>query len=78
MFHGKGKFTDPDGKVYDGYWICGKREGHGEITWRDGKKFSGTFKDDRMDGPGIFTFRNGAPYVKMEANFEKGFVVIDR
>ena len=27
--HGKGKLTYPNGEVYEGEWVFGKRQGHG-------------------------------------------------
>lgn len=39
-----------DGKVYEGEWEEGKRNGKGVLTLQTGDKFMGRFKDGYLDG----------------------------
>lgn len=41
---GFGKYTWPDGKVYEGNWEHNKTRGHGVLTTADGKRHEGIFK----------------------------------
>lgn len=45
-FHGKGKYTAPDGSVYGGDWVNGKRHGYGTITFPNGDGFTGQWVSD--------------------------------
>ena len=45
--HGKGKFTWPDGKTYEGDYFNDKKTGSGTMIWPGGKKkYIGEWKDD--------------------------------
>lgn len=47
--NGKGKETYPDGAVYEGNFVNGRKEdANGVYRWRSGKKYSGGFKDGYM------------------------------
>jgi hypothetical protein len=39
--HGKGKYTWPDGRIYDGDYVNDKKEGEGVYSWSDGRQYSG-------------------------------------
>ena len=39
--HGKGKYTWPDGRIYDGEYVNDKKEGEGVYSWSDGRQYSG-------------------------------------
>jgi hypothetical protein len=41
--HGKGVYTWPDGRVFEGTWDQGMRKGIGTITATDGKKRKGVW-----------------------------------
>jgi hypothetical protein len=42
--HGQGKFTAPNGDVYDGQWSHGKKHGHGSLTFaKTGEVYTGKF-----------------------------------
>jgi hypothetical protein len=60
--HGRGIYTWPDGRKYDGEWKEGKQEGHGVHTWPDGRKYDGEWKEGKLDGRGVLTLPNGARY----------------
>ena len=45
--HGKGLFTWPDGREYNGQYIDGTKEGYGEFKWPDGKIYKGSWKDGK-------------------------------
>ncbi len=50
--HGKGVFTWPDGRVYDGNYENGKKSGFGTYVWSEKKKYTGYWKDGRQHGKG--------------------------
>ena len=43
--HGRGVFTWPDGRNYEGDYVEDKKEGQGAFTWPDGRKFDGGWKN---------------------------------
>ena len=45
--HGKGKFTWPDGREYNGEFANDKKEGHGVFAWIDGRVYDGEWFDER-------------------------------
>jgi hypothetical protein len=47
---GKGKFTFPDGSVYDGFFLNGRFNGSGSIQYADKKTCKGTFKNGIFAG----------------------------
>ena len=57
--HGKGKFTWPDTKIYEGSYAFDKKEGYGVFIWPDKKKYEGMFHDGKMHGIGKFTSKKG-------------------
>jgi hypothetical protein len=50
--NGKGKYTWPDGAVYDGDWKDDIKNGEGKSTYPDGIVYEGDFKDDKKNGMG--------------------------
>ena len=34
--HGHGKYTWPDGRIFEGEWVLGKREGKGKQVSKNG------------------------------------------
>lgn len=45
--HGKGVFTWPDGRKYEGDFYKDKKHGIGVLTYKDGSKYHGEWKDGR-------------------------------
>lgn len=45
--HGYGKYYWPDGKIFEGTWVNGKREGQGMITFTNGESKVGEWKNDQ-------------------------------
>ena len=45
--HGKGLFTWPDGKMYNGEFIENIKQGYAEFKWSDGKIYKGSWKDGK-------------------------------
>lgn len=43
--HGKGISTWPDGRIYDGNYAFGKKDGFGIYTWSDKKQYIGNWKN---------------------------------
>ena len=43
--HGKGKYTWPDGRSYEGYYLLDVKEGHGKHIWPDGKTYEGQWSE---------------------------------
>ena len=60
--HGKGVYTWPDGRKYDGDYVDNKMHGKGVYTWPDGAKYDGDFVDDKIHGKGVYTWPNGRKY----------------
>jgi hypothetical protein len=71
--HGTGKYFYADGRVYEGKFEGGKKQGYGVMTWtkgpKKGEKYEGEWKDDKMDGYGIYTYPNGK---KVEGQWKDG------
>ena len=48
--HGRGKYTWPDGRVYEGDYLNDQRHGNGVFTWPDGRTYSGQWERGKMHG----------------------------
>jgi hypothetical protein len=60
MMHGRGIFTWPDGRKYEGEYYNDKKHGVGTYTWADGKRYEGEWQNGRQNGSGImYTPENG-------------------
>lgn len=46
--HGKGKYTWPDGRSYDGEYVNDKKEGKGIYTWADGRQYNGQWLNGKQ------------------------------
>ena len=51
---GKGIFTWPDNRKYQGEYVNDKKEGFGTFEWADGRKFKGYWKNGKQNGEGEF------------------------
>jgi hypothetical protein len=69
--HGKGKMTYPDGNVYEGSFVMGKKQGpDGSVTFAvSGDKYVGEWKNDLPNGNGTYYFTTKQRY---EGNFVNG------
>ena len=47
---GKGIFTWPDGRKYEGDYKDDKKEGYGIFEWNDGKKYRGYWLNGKQNG----------------------------
>lgn len=52
--HGKGEFTWPDGKAYDGEYIDDEKHGYGKFSYGDGSYYEGDWQKGRQHGRGKF------------------------
>ena len=59
MLHGRGVYTWPDGRKYEGEYKDDKKDGEGIYTWPDGKKYDGGWKDSKQHGEATFTNTKG-------------------
>ena len=59
MLHGRGVYTWPDGRKYDGEYKDDKKDGQGTYTWPDGKRYEGGWKDSKQHGEAVFTNTKG-------------------
>jgi L1 cell adhesion molecule like protein len=41
--HGRGVFTWPDGRKYEGEYVEDKKEGKGVFYWPDGRQYKGNW-----------------------------------
>jgi hypothetical protein len=62
-FSGEKTLILPDGKIYEGKFINGKRHGFGRLIYPDGLKYEGDFIDNRQEGYGTYIFPDGRKYV---------------
>merc|ERR1740121_1547255 len=60
--HGRGKYTFPDGRVYDGDFRDGLKHGRGTMTFPDGAEYEGDFRGGKIQGRGTMTLPGGAEY----------------
>ena len=51
---GRGVFTWPDGRKYEGEYKDDKKEGYGVFEWTDGKKYRGHWQNGKQNGEGEF------------------------
>lgn len=58
-YSGQGKIMFPNGEVYDGAVVRGKRHGVGEFAWITGQRYKGDWVNDRPIGQGHLRFANG-------------------
>ena len=56
------KTVSPDGSVYQGDWLDGKRSGYGSWSRADGTRYVGYWEDDKPSGEGIILFADGTTY----------------
>ena len=59
---GYGKYTLPNGDIYEGDWNGDKRTGKGKMTYISGQIYEGDWKDDKRVGRGKLTLPNGQIY----------------
>ena len=52
--HGKGVYTWPDGRKYEGDYFKDKKHGFGIYTMNEGKQYEGQWKDGKMHGEGLY------------------------
>ena len=57
--HGKGTFTWPDNRKYEGEFVNDLREGFGVYEWPDGRVYRGSWKQGKMDGEGTYISESG-------------------
>ena len=72
-FGGQGKMTYPDGMIYEGGWMAGKRSGTGRAVFPDGRVFDGNWADD-LPVSGTLQVEGAEP---VPVRFEAGAFVAD-
>lgn len=50
MIQGKGTYTWPDGKMYEGEYRNGKKNGYGIYKFPDGRRYEGYWVDGLQNG----------------------------
>ena len=81
----------PDGTVYEGDWVDGKRHGTGTYTYgedgdtdeglewvKPGDKYTGTWVENKFDGIGQWTHAKDGKAERIEAKMEKDIRWPDR
>ncbi|CAD8183258.1 unnamed protein product [Paramecium octaurelia] len=56
------KLEFPNGAIYEGQLLEGKRHGKGIYTWKDGTKYEGQFENDKINGFGIMEYTDSRKY----------------
>lgn len=59
-YHGLGKYTYPNGDVYEGYWVNNKRHGQGKCTYSSGEVYKGQWVNDKRHGQGTITIEGNS------------------
>lgn len=62
LMHGYGIYTYQNGRVYEGQWDGGFKEGKGIFTWPNQDKYEGQFHRDNCHGYGVQTYANSRVY----------------
>ena len=59
-----GEITYPNGDVYDGVLVDGKKEGQGKMTYANGDVYDGPWVNDKKEGPtnGSMDYADGSHY----------------
>ena len=59
-----GEITYPNGDVYDGVLVDGKKEGYGKMTYANGDVYNGPWVNDKKEGPtdGSMAYADGSHY----------------
>ena len=60
--HGQGKYTMPDGFIYEGTWLDDQIQGAGVARYPTGQIYEGQFKQGVPHGKGTMTFADGTIY----------------
>ena len=61
--HGTGRYTWPNGDVYDGEWADGVQSGTGVKTYCNGDQYTGSWSNNKKHGKGTDTLVSGDRYV---------------
>lgn len=56
---GKGVFTWPDGRKYEGEYKNDLKEGYGSFWWPNGRKYEGQWLNGKQHGQGQYTSGGG-------------------
>lgn len=56
---GKGVFSWPDGRKYEGDYLEDKKHGLGTFCWPDGRRYVGEWFNGKQHGRGTFIAHNG-------------------
>lgn len=63
--HGKGIYSWPDGRKYDGDYKEDKKHGVGTYTWTDGKRYIGEWRNNKRHGRGNRLITQGIIFCPM-------------
>lgn len=48
--HGKGIYTFADGRIYEGFYVNGLKDGYGVFIWEGGRRYEGNWKEGKQHG----------------------------
>ena len=60
--HGRGKEYYPNGEIYTGDWVNGRKHGKGKYIYASGDIYEGDIVNDQIHGNGIMMFSDGRIY----------------
>lgn len=60
---GSGTETDPQGRIYNGWWEKDRENGEGRAEWADGSVYQGNWENGKISGFGVFDWSDGRRYV---------------
>ncbi len=61
-YSGTGKITWPNGDMFDGTLVNGRRNGVGQAVWANGQRYNGDWLEDKQTGRAHVRFLNGNQY----------------
>lgn len=66
---GEGFYYWPDGRIFEGTFVDGKKQGKGRFFWKNGQVYEGEFKMDECNGVGTLFYPDGK---RFEGNWKEG------
>jgi Uncharacterized protein conserved in bacteria len=75
-YSGPGQTVYPNGEIYEGQYVNGKKEGNGTYTYSNGDKYVGGFFNDLREGIGRMTYNEKGEYYgyfKKEKGWRRSF-----
>jgi len=63
VIHGRGSYTWPTGRSYNGQYFSDMKHGFGIFRWPDGHLYEGFWREGKQSGQGRYTTKDGVAKV---------------